>query len=129
MTATRPPIVGLYQLLQDFSSSEASIRVVRVAAGGHSVEPHVHQLSKQFYVALEGAVIIEVDGVETELTPFQVIPVPRGSMHAARSAGEEAVLLNISVPPLQPDDQVAVHPDIFRADLTLPSSAEADLED
>ena len=128
MTATRPPIVGLYRLLQDFTSNEASIRIVRVASGGHSVEPHVHQRSKQFYVALEGRVVIEIDGVETELAPYDVIAVPRGSMHAARSAGNEAVVLNLSVPPLEPDDQVAVHPDIYRSDLALPRT-DADLED
>ncbi|MGE5594947.1 MAG: cupin domain-containing protein [Hyphomicrobiales bacterium] len=126
--SARPPIVGQYELLQDFEAPAASIRVFRVAAGGEGVEPHIHRRSTQFYVALEGRVVIEKDGIETRLEPFEVLSVPPGSMHAARAAGGEAIVLNISVPPLAPDDQVAVESDFDSPDLRLPGH-ESDLED
>lgn len=128
MTIERPPMVGQYELVQDFDSPEASIRVFRVWAGGHEVQTHVHQHSTQFYVALEGSVAIERDGVETVIAPYEVVRVTRGTSHGARATGAEAVVLNISVPPLRADDQVAVEPDVYRADLRLPSQ-ESDVED
>ena len=125
----RPPIVGGYRLVQDYDAQEASIRVFRVFAEG-DVESHIHQHSKQFYVALDGKAIITVDGVETSIRPFEVLPVPVGSLHSARSADDEALLLNISVPRLRPDDQVSVSPEVFRADLNLPAGdRNVDMED
>jgi quercetin dioxygenase-like cupin family protein len=121
-------MVGNYELVQDFDSPEASIRVFRVWAGGNSVQPHVHQHSTQYYVALEGRVTIERDGVETVLEPYEVLPVHRGVLHGAKATGAEAVVLNISVPPLRADDQVAANPDVFRADLRLPGH-DRDVDD
>jgi len=121
-------MVGQYELVQDFDSPEASLRVFRVWAGGHEVEPHVHQHSTQFYVALEGSVIIQRDGVETVIQPHEILRVTRGTSHGARAAGAEALVLNISVPPLRADDQVPVSPDVYRADLQMPSQ-DSNLED
>jgi len=128
MTIERPPIVGRYELVQDFDSPEASVRVFRVSAGGNEVETHVHRHSTQFYVALEGKAVIVRDGVETVLEPYQVLRVAKGTLHGARAAGAEALLLNISVPPLRVDDQVAIVPEESPSDLELPSEG-SDLED
>lgn len=125
-SSPRPPIVGQYQLLQDFESQAASIRVFRVTDEAKSVEPHVHQFTTQFYVLLEGNAVIERDGVEHKLQQYEVLEIPRESLHAARAVSGEAVLLNISVPPLRADDQVAVQPNVFHPDLALPTGVDVD---
>ncbi len=128
MTIERPPMVGQYTLVQDFDSPEASVRVFRVSAGGNEVETHVHRHSTQFYVALEGKAVIVRDGMETVIEPHQVVRVAKGTLHGARAAGAEALLLNISVPPLRADDQVPVDPEKYSRDFDLPSEG-SDLED
>ena len=104
-TKGRPAPVGAYELLADFEGTEASVRVLQLSGAPSSVRPHRHRLSVQIYVALSGTSIIEVDGVETVLTPYHVLEVPRGRLHAAQPAGGPAILMNISVPPLAADDQ------------------------
>jgi len=128
MTSTRPPIVGRYELLQDFTSHAASIRVFRLSDDDRSVEAHIHQHTTQFYVLLEGNAVIELENVEHTLKQYEVLEVPRESLHGARAVGGEAILLNISVPPLRADDQVAVHPNLFHPDLALPKHG-GDVED
>ncbi len=98
--------VGQYELLQDFSSEHMSVRVLRLLRGEGSVQRHVHQRSAQVYVAIEGRVAIERDGEETVLEPYQALEVKPGAVHAARPVGEYAIVANISVPPLAPDDQL-----------------------
>jgi quercetin dioxygenase-like cupin family protein len=108
MTSPRPARVGVYELLQDFEARDASIRIFRLQQGAQNVESHVHERSAQIYVALEGRVAIEHDGAETTLTPYEAFAVQPGVVHGARSVDESAVVMNISVPPLEADDQVAV---------------------
>ncbi|MBI2764805.1 MAG: hypothetical protein HYX53_02710 [Chloroflexi bacterium] len=107
MASLRPVPVGSYELLQDFECRDASIRVLRLADVSN-IEPHVHHQSRQVYVALEGASIIDIDGTETELLPYAALEVPPGRLHSARPAAGSATLMNISVPPLEADDQIRV---------------------
>lgn len=119
MPAERPPKVGHYHLLQDFEATEASVRVIRMT-GGEDVDAHIHQRCVQIYIALEGEVVVVCDGVETRLKPYHALRIPRDSAHGVRPAeGGMAVVLNISVPPLAPDDQVATLPAIETADMRL----------
>ena len=108
MTTPRPAQVGLYQVLQDYAGPTASVRVFKLKAGADAVGLHVHKKSAQIYVALEGMVVVDVGGQETALKPFDVLQVPAGAAHGASPAGGDAVLMNISVPPLEADDQVPV---------------------
>lgn len=124
MPAVRPPKVGQYHLLEDFEAMEVSVRVIRMT-GGEDVEPHIHQRCVQVYVALEGEVVVVCDGVETTLTPYHALRVPRDSAHGVRPVGGgTAVVLNLSVPPLAPDDQVATLPAVETADMRLPRDAD-----
>lgn len=120
MADVRPPLVGHYELLQDYEVPTASVRVFRLAGGGgDAVDAHTHHRSMQIYVALSGQIVVEKDGVETLLEPYQALAVWPGSAHGARPAGGPAVVMNISVPPLGADDQVA-NPKTEARDQTLP---------
>jgi mannose-6-phosphate isomerase-like protein (cupin superfamily) len=125
----RPIPAGAYDLLQDFQCSKASVRILRIPAQSKSVRKHVHARSAQIYVALEGRVLVELDGDWYPLDPYEALYVPIGSEHAASPAGEEpVVVMNISVPPLGPRDQKLLSRMKTPADLNLPG-VDSDLED
>ena len=105
MESRRPAPVGAYELLTDFESADMSIRILKLAGAAASVRPHRHARSAQVYVALEGTSVVEVEGVESVLTPFTALEVPRGALHTASPAGGTSLLMNISTPPLSADDQ------------------------
>lgn len=106
MSNLRPAPVGVYELLQDFECEGASVRILRLSGTASSVEPHLHHRSLQIYVAIEGTSLIDTDGVETAMSPYDVLEVPRGRLHSARPASGSSILVNISIPPLAADDQV-----------------------
>jgi mannose-6-phosphate isomerase-like protein (cupin superfamily) len=105
MTTGRPPLVGDYELLADYQVPTASVRVIRMRAGAQAVGSHVHRRSMQIYIALAGEIAVEHDGVTAALMPYQSLSVWPGSRHSARPVGGDAVLMNISIPPLDADDQ------------------------
>jgi mannose-6-phosphate isomerase-like protein (cupin superfamily) len=98
--------VGRYELLQDYSGPQMSIRILRLRGGEESVQRHVHYRSAQVYVAILGRVVVERDGEETVIEPYETAEVPPGTIHGARPLDDEAIVANISVPPLAPDDQI-----------------------
>ena len=108
MSDKRPPMVGSYELLLDFESADLSVRVFRLEPTAGAVDLHVHRHTNQTYVVLEGNAVISRDGLEDTLGPHQAATVEVGTVHGARASGGEAVLMNISVPPLRIDDQVPV---------------------
>jgi mannose-6-phosphate isomerase-like protein (cupin superfamily) len=118
----------MYQLLQDFECAATSVRVFRMQGARDAVGSHVHRRSAQVYVALRGTVMVDVDGMETVLAPYQALAVWPGQGHSASAVGGEAVLMNISVPPLGADDQVAVRHATESPDLGLPREG-GDIED
>lgn len=122
------PAVGDYQLLQDFECAAASVRVFAMPFGTGAVGGHVHRRSMQIYVALEGAVAIDVDGVERTLLPYEALAVWPGSLHRASPVDADVVLLNISIPPLAADDQLAATAEREHGDMRLPRAGD-DLED
>ncbi len=104
----RPPLVGHYELLEDFVTEGASVRVIALDMPGEAVGLHIHEHSAQIYLALEGEVIVRCGDVEKRLRPYESLAVPRGVAHAVRPAGDVAVIANISTPPLDAADQVPV---------------------
>ena len=126
--AARPPVIGQYALLGDFEASEASIRIIQLASEQESVDVHLHRRSVQFYLVLEGQVIVQCDGVDRVLRQYDVFRVPRESVHGVRPLGDWAVVANISVPPLAPNDQSAVPLPPERRDMNMPGEG-SDLED
>lgn len=128
MTNPRPTPVGLYHILTDFEGPTASVRVFRMRSAGDAIGSHLHRRSMQIYVALEGSVVVDIDGVETVLKPFDVLQVWPGSLHTTSPVDGDAVVMNISIPPLAADDQLAGLPAAEPPDTRLPS-AGTDIED
>lgn len=128
MLELRPVLVGNYELLQDFECRVAGVRILRLSDAS-GIDPHRHRRTRQIYVALEGTSFIDIDGVETELVPYAALEVAPEHEHSARPATTTSVVMNISVPPLTFDDQVAPGaPPLYREDLQLPGPT-SDVED
>lgn len=128
MPESRPKPVGSYQVLQDFVSPQASVRVIRMRGEANSIETHVHAKSAQIYVAIDGRIGIYRDGVEEVLEPYAALVVPAGRVHGARPLDGAAILINISVPPLAANDQSPLGITDHPADFRLPST-EAQVDD
>lgn len=128
MTNPRPEPVGTYEILEDFNSPTASIRVFRMSTQAEAVGGHVHRRSIQIYVALAGLAAVQVDGVETRLHPYQALSVWPGSVHSATPIGDDAILMNISVPPLGADDQAPQSATRVPPDLRMPRG-RADIDE
>lgn len=128
MTTERPAPVGLYEMLQDFECPSASVRVFVMHGPGDAVGGHVHRRSVQIYVALEGTVVVDVDGTEHRLAPYAALPVWPGSVHRASPLAGPAIVMNISIPPLGPDDQLPVGEAAEPPDMRLPLS-DVDVDD
>lgn len=128
MTQERPVMVGIYELITDFDQRSMSVRVFRLHAGTEQVDLHRHRYSTQVYVALDGEVAIHRDGVETVLSPYAAIEVVPGVIHGARAVQDGAVVMNISVPPLAPDDQAPLGEELHYADLEIPGPG-GDIDD
>lgn len=128
MADQRPIPVGVYQILQDFACPSASVRVFRLSGDGDAIGGHIHRRSMQIYVALEGSVAIEIEGVERTVTPYEAVPVWPGMKHRASPVAGDAVLMNISIPPLDADDQLPIDDSVEPPDLQLPAS-DFDVDD
>lgn len=128
MTDQRPIPVGQYRVLQDFECPTASVRVFRLGGPMESIDQHVHRRSMQIYVSVAGRARITVDGVEHVLEPYDAFAVWAGTPHGAAPFDGEATIMNISVPPLEADDQLPVTPLAEPADMRIPG-AGTDLED
>ena len=57
-----------------------SLAEASIPAGG-STERHHHKLSEEFYHLLEGAGLMEIDGVERSVGPGDTILIPPGAWH------------------------------------------------
>jgi len=122
MENTRPARVGSYEVLEDFTSRAASVRLLRLGESD-AVEPHLHRRSTQIYVSLSGVSVITLDGRDELLPPYAMVEVPPETAHSARCDEGRSMLLNISVPPLAADDQLPLSSQPYRVDLELPRNA------
>jgi mannose-6-phosphate isomerase-like protein (cupin superfamily) len=70
----------------------------RVPPGGAETR-HRHARSRQFFYVLEGAAVLEVDGVRHALAAGQGLHVPPGAAHRFRNeSGAEVHFLVVSAP-------------------------------
>ncbi len=120
MTAQRPTPVGKYEILQDYETKTASVRVIRMEGSVEQIEQHIHHKSMQIYLVIAGEARITADGVEHIMRPFETLSVYAGTAHGAAPVGPQAILANISIPPLQADDQLPVTEEYEPPDLKLP---------
>lgn len=95
--------MGDYQVVSDVRTPECSLRLLRLTPGKR-VSPHFHRRTTQIYFLLEGSAVVQVGPSLREIGPNQTCRVPPGTAHAI-SSQVVALVLSISIPPLEADDQ------------------------
>ena len=66
-----------------------------IQPGMPRAEPHAHSFD-QLVLVVEGRLVVEVDGTETECGPGSIMHVPAGALHTGWPIGNESVL-NIDI--------------------------------
>jgi mannose-6-phosphate isomerase-like protein (cupin superfamily) len=96
--------MGTYEILSHVSMPECSIRIIRMHQQEH-VAPHYHKNCAQVYTVLEGRVEARVSGQDMQLRPYETVRVEKSDVHSIRTIGGEALVMSLSIPPLDPSDQ------------------------
>jgi len=96
--------MGLYEILSHVSMPECSIRIIRMMETEH-VAPHYHEKCSQIYTVLEHQVEARVGDHTLRLRPYETVRVEKNVVHSIRTLGGEALVLSLSIPPLDQDDQ------------------------
>jgi len=95
---------GSYEILSHVSMPECSIRIIRMLETEH-VAPHYHENCAQIYTVLEHQVEAVVGDHTLRLRPYETVRIEKGVVHSVRTLSGEALVLSLSIPPLDPDDQ------------------------
>ena len=95
---------GTYEILSHVSMPECSIRIIRMLETEH-VAPHYHEKCAQIYTVLEHQVEAVVGDHTLRLRPYETVRIEKGVVHSVRTLSGEALVLSLSIPPLDPDDQ------------------------
>jgi mannose-6-phosphate isomerase-like protein (cupin superfamily) len=96
--------MGLYEILSHVSMPECSIRIIRMLEQEH-VAAHYHENCAQIYTVLEHEVEARVGDHTLRLRPYETVRIEKGVVHSIRTLRGEALVLSLSIPPLDPDDQ------------------------
>ena len=99
--------MGNYEVLSNVETPECSLRLLRLGEA-QSVQLHYHERTTQIYFVLEGAVQAMVGTSLRVLESHQSLRIPPRTPHRV-SSEETALVLSISIPPLQADDQHPLH--------------------
>ncbi len=100
------PDLGAYEVLSDTRHKEAGLRVLLVKKGIR-IKPHYHERCTQVYFIIDGRAEIVVGGQPIQARQMDVVRIPPCTVHGLRAL-VRTVALSISVPPLDPEDQVVV---------------------
>jgi len=88
----------------DLPDAPASVHVVRIE---QNARVHYHRRLTEIYVILEGRGHLELDGERVAVEPMTAVLIRPGCRH--RALGEMTVL-NIVIPPFDPDDEFVEPP-------------------
>ena len=95
--------LGNYEVVSHLETPECSLRLLRLNRDS-VVQPHHHHKTTQTYFVLEGTVKGTVGDQTTFLEAHQILRVPVDAVHSIRT-DVEALVLSISIPPLEASDQ------------------------
>lgn len=95
--------LGEYEVLSDLETAECSLRLLKLTKDKF-VQAHHHHRTTQTYFLVDGTAQATVGGETVVLQPYQIIRVPVDTIHSIRTKGE-ALVLSISIPPLEASDQ------------------------
>ena len=93
-----------YEILSHTLMPECSIRIIRMLTN-ERVAPHFHKKSAQVYTVLEHEVEARVGDQTLRLRPYETVRIEPGQVHAIRAVGNEALVMSLSIPPMDRDDQ------------------------
>lgn len=96
--------MGLYEILSHVSMPECSIRIIRMLETEH-VAAHYHEKCAQIYTVLEHEVEARVGDHTLRLRPYETVRIEKSIVHSVRTLRGEALVLSLSIPPLDRDDQ------------------------
>ena len=99
--------MGQYEILSHVAMPECSIRIIGMKETEH-VAPHYHQNCTQIYTVLEHAVEARVGDHILQLRPYETVRIEKGIVHSLRAIDGPALVLSLSIPPLERDDQHVV---------------------
>ncbi len=99
--------MGRYEILSHVSMPECSIRIIRMLETEH-VAPHYHENCAQIYTVLERAVEARVGEHTLRLRPYETVRIEKKTVHSIRAVSGEALVMSLSIPPLERDDQHVV---------------------
>lgn len=99
--------MGKYEILSHVSMDDCSIRIIRMMEQEH-VSPHYHEKCAQIYTVLEHQVEAQVGDRTLLLRPYETVRIEKGVVHSVRTTGEPALVMSLSIPPLERDDQHVV---------------------
>lgn len=83
---------------------ECSIRILRMRETAN-VPRHYHEKCAQIYTVLEQEVEARVGDRTLRLRPYETVHIAKGVPHSVRAARDSALVLSLSIPPLDRDDQ------------------------
>jgi mannose-6-phosphate isomerase-like protein (cupin superfamily) len=96
--------MGAYEILSHVVLPECSIRIIRMQAQEH-VSSHYHERCAQVYTVLEHAVEARVGDRKMLLRPYETVRIEMNEVHSIRAVEGEALVMSLSIPPLERDDQ------------------------
>lgn len=95
---------NLYDILSHISMPECSIRIIRMQAT-EQVAPHYHEHCVQIYTVLERQVEAHVGENTMRLRPYETVRIDKKVVHSVRALESDALVMSLSIPPLERDDQ------------------------
>ena len=99
--------MGDYEVLSHVEMPECSLRIIGMREAEH-VAPHFHNQSAQIYAVLEHEVEAQVGERTFRLRPYEMVRIEKGIIHSLRPVGAQALVLSLSIPPLNRDDHHVV---------------------
>ncbi|MBI1884802.1 MAG: cupin domain-containing protein [Chloroflexi bacterium] len=99
--------MGDYEVLSHVEMPECSIRIIGMRQT-ESVAPHFHNESTQIYTVLEHEVEAKVGERTFHLLPYETVRIEKGVVHSVRAVTESALVLSLSIPPLDREDHHVV---------------------
>ena len=95
--------MGQYEILSHVAMPECSIRIIGMRETEH-VAPHYHENCTQIYTVLEH----EVEARTFRLRPYETVRIENGTVHSIRAIDAPALVMSLSIPPLEREDQHVV---------------------
>jgi quercetin dioxygenase-like cupin family protein len=96
--------MGEYEILSHVEMPECSIRIIGMKES-ERVALHYHKNCAQIYTVLEREVEVRLGDRTMRLRPYETVRIEKGAHHGVRAVEGSALVLSLSIPPLDREDQ------------------------